>query len=1204
MSRRRVTVCLIAFLGLVALIPASIWAQAYSSSLTGLVTDPSGAAVPAANVKLTDVNKGYDYTAQSNEAGRYLLRALPPGTYRLTATASGFKASVREGIVLNVDVNTNLDVHLEVGSTQESVQVLGEAPLLSTQDAVVGQTLNRDFVNDLPLLGRNPLDLVRLAPGVTRVAGEGYGTGDNNNVVVNGSRNSNADVLVDGLTTNITISHGGVQAYVEVLELDAVQEFKVQSNFSADVGGYSGNSVINLIVRSGTNEFHGSAWEFLRNDKLAANDWFNNLYGKPRSPLRYNQFGGTVGGPIKKNKTFFFVDYESLWQTSPGNTTGGVPSAAERKGDFGEICGPGFDANGMCKDPEGQLWDPYTGVYDASKSGSVRSGYIPFNNVTTYQSPGSPKLAGTPYQPPAGPGNLIDPVALKVMSYYPQPNINVGTPAYNRFANWFASYSTPSKWNKYGIKIDHYFREQDRLSARFSWRTLHSDTVNVYGNPLDPHGLGLTRFNAYNGVVNYTHVFNPKTLLNISLGYVVNPVKDGQGILDTSYPKFDISKDLGFPEYLKVSGLHAVPAITVSNYANGWESIGNVGWGFFWQTPETHHLLVSLSRLDGRHDLKFGYEGHLRRVSFLQPNSATGTYDFSYTGTSHFPVTGGGDSMASLLMGLGDSGSYEIPDRPATQSFQHAGFIQDNFRATDKLTLNLGLRYDISLPRTERFNHMNYLDPGVASPLQVPGLPSLHGGLVYASASHRNVTGLDYKNFGPRFGFAYTLQPKFVIRGGYGIFYDPPRNGVAGTVSSGFQGFSQTTPWITTYQNDHATPWARLSDPFPGTGPNPPIYDSQGLLSFVGDSVQGPFRSIHATPYEQSWNLGLQRQMPGNLVLEAAYVGMKGTRLYYGGAESFNHLPEIAGASAGQITALNQQVTNPFNGIIKTGALSGPEVSAFQLQLPYPQFTGFSVDSLPVANSIYHSLQLRAEKRLSKGIQFLVSYTFSKSIDDSSGQGLTSWLAPGGFNSLQDPNNRSLERSLSQFDATHVLNISYVWDIPIGRGQLLGHNWNPWVNGILGGWKTNAIWQFASGQPLGLSLANGQALPTYGSQRPNLLGTLKKAGGGDGQWVNQYFANPEVAVAPPPFALGAAPRMLPNLRSPGINVANLSLFKEFSLGKIREGMRLEYRAEAFNALNHPHFCAPDTNVNDGSFGQIFGTCTAAREVQMALKLYF
>jgi hypothetical protein len=344
--------------------------------------------------------------------------------------------------------------------------------------------------------------------------------------------------------------------------------------------------------------------------------------------------------------------------------------------------------------------------------------------------------------------------------------------------------------------------------------------------------------------------------------------------------------------------------------------------------------------------------------------------------------------------------------------------------------------------------------------------------------------------------------------------------------------------------------------------------------------------------------------MPGNILLEAAYVGTKGTHLYYGGAEQLDHLPEIAGSSLTQIAALNQQVTNPFYGIIKTGALSGPTIQAYQLQLPYPQFTGFSVDSLPVATSIYHSLQLRAEKRLSKGLQFLVSYTFSKSIDDSSAQGLTSWLAPGGFNSLQDPNNRSLERSLSQFDATHVLNISYVWDIPIGRGRSIGHDWNPVVNAVLGGWKTNAIWQFASGQPLGLFLANGQALPTYGSQRPDLLGTLKKAGGGDGQFVNQYFANPEVAVAPPPFALGTAPRTLPNLRGPGISIANLSLFKEFSLSRIREGTRLEFRAEAFNAFNHPLFGTPDTNVNDGSFGQIFGTSSAGREVQLALKLYF
>lgn len=1191
-----------ALLGFAILIPALIMAQVYSSSLTGVVTDPSGAAIPAVEVKLTDVNKGYDYTSQTDESGRYLLRSLPPGTYRLTATASGFKASVREGIILNVDVNTSVDVRLEVGESQQTVRVESEAPLLSTQDAVAGQVLNRNFVNDLPLIGRNALDLARLAPGVTRAAGEGYGTEENNNIVVNGSRNSNADVLIDGVTANIIIAHGGTQTTVEAPDVDAIEEFKVQTNFSADISGYSGNSVINLVIRSGTNSFHGNLYEFFRNDKLAANDWFNNLYGSPRPIRRYNLFGATVGGPIRKNKTFFFFDFEGLRQKDPGNATVGVPSAAERKGDFGEICGAGFNSNGMCNDPEGQLWDPYTGVYDATQGGPVRSGFIPFNNLATYQSPGNPKLAGTPYQLPAGPGNLIDPVAQKLMQLYPMPNINVGSPNYNRFANFFSSFSNPTIRNKFGIKIDHSFGEKDRISGRFTERLQHATAANVYNSPADPFSEGLQRWNAYSAVVNYTHIFNPKTLLNVSLGYIVNPVKSGAGVLDTMYSDFDISKDLGFPAYLKESGLRAVPGISISNYARGYLSMGSVPWGFFWQTPETHHLLVSLSRVQGSHDLKFGWEGRLRRVSFLQPNSAAGTFSFGYQNSSEFPASGGGDALASLLMGVGDGGSYEIPARPATQSFQYAGYIQDNWRATDKLTLNVGLRYDLSTPRTERFNHMNYLDPNVASPLQAPGLPNLRGGLVYANSSNRNVTGIDYNDFGPRFGFAWTARRNTVLRGGYGIFYDPPRNGVAGTVASGFQGFSQTTPWITTYQNDRATPGARLSDPFPPNGPNLPIFDSQGLLSFVGDSVQAPIRGIHTTPYEQSWNFGIQRQLPGSLVFEAGYVGMKGTHLYYGGAEQLNHLPEIAGYSPAQITALNQQVANPFYGIITSGALSGPTVPAYQLQLPFPQFTGFSVDSLPVASSIYHSLQLRAEKRLSRGIQFLVTYTLSKSIDDSSVQGLTSWL--GGAAVLQDPNNRSLERSLSQFDATHVLNITYVWDIPIGRGQFIGHDWNPVLNGILGGWKTNGIWQFASGHPLGLGLANGQSLPTYGAQRPNLLGTVKKGSGSNSDLVNQYFANPDVAVAPPPFTLGTAPSTLPNLRGPGINIANLSIFKEFSLGKFREGMRLEYRAEAFNALNHPLFATPDTTVNSGTFGRIFGTSTPAREIQMALKLYF
>ena len=294
-------------------------------------------------------------------------------------------------------------------------------------------------------------------------------------------------------------------------------------------------------------------------------------------------------------------------------------------------------------------------------------------------------------------------------------------------------------------------------------------------------------------------------------------------------------------------------------------------------------------------------------------------------------------------------------------------------------------------------------------------------------------------------------------------------------------------------------------------------------------------------------------------------------------------------------------VASGFRAYVQQGiVLDVGQNASIDVTLQLAQFTSFSIDELPAASSIYHSFQLKADKRFSNGFQFLVTYTLSKSIDDSSLQGLTGFL--GGSSSLQDPNNRRLERSLSQFDSTHVLGINYAYELPIGRGKAIGTNWNVWLNGIIGGWKTNGIWQFVSGNPLGLGLSGGQSLPTYGGQRPNLTGTLERNNGSD--FVDHYFANPEVAVKPAPYALGTAPRTLPNLRAPGINLANLSLFKEFPMSKFREGMRLEYRLEAFNAFNHPHFCAPDTTVNSDSFGKIFSLCTSPREFQMGLKFYW
>jgi hypothetical protein len=584
-------------------------------------------------------------------------------------------------------------------------------------------------------------------------------------------------------------------------------------------------------------------------------------------------------------------------------------------------------------------------------------------------------------------------------------------------------------------------------------------------------------------------------------------------------------------------------------------------------------------------------------------------YDFEFTGTSQYPWWGGGDAMATFLTGSGNYGGwggYEIPVFGATQSYQFAAFVQDNWKITPKLTLNLGLRYDLNTPRTERFNRGSYWNPDATSPLagQVPGFPNLKGAAAFIDSKDRHYFSYDTNNFAPRFGFAYQLTPKTVIRGGYGLFYSIVVTGASG-VGSGFQGFSRSTNWVTTYQSDNATPWGRMSDPFPDGGPLLPVGAADGASSFLGDGFGGaPMKTlVQVTPYEQTWTLGFQRQLPGNIIVEANYVGKKGTKLYFGPAGNLNHLgPEIESYSSAQIEDLVSLVPNPFYGLLPAGApRNTPTTEKWRLTLPYPQYDGVSLLTLPVANSIYHSFQLQVERRFSKGLMFLAEYTFQKSIDDASvGHGGLTWL--GGSESLQNPNNRRLERSLSQFDMPHMLGLAYVYHLPFGRGNRIGSNWNPVVNALLGGWKTSGGWGAASGQPLAVGLNSNQPLPTYGAQRPNLTGTLKRNTGTN--WRDQYFANPEVVVQPPSYTIGNAPRTVGTVRTPSTHGADLSVLKDFDMDKVREGMRLEYRAEFFNAFNHPLFCGPNTVLDGGQFGQVTSTCGMAREIQMALKLYW
>jgi Carboxypeptidase regulatory-like domain len=803
----------LALVGIVTFNSQPAFAQVYSGSLTGIVSDATGAVIPAAKVDLVDVNKGYSFTGVSDAVGRYLIRNLPPSTYKLTVEAKGFEVFSRTDISLAVNENATADVVLRVGAMTQQVEVRGSAALLATQDSTTGQDISRTYINDLPLVGRSVYDLTFLAPGINPAPGQAFGTPMiGNNFTSNGGRNATADFLLDGVSTSNYEQNTGILTPLYTPSVDAVQEYKVeQNNFSADKG-FSGNTVVNVVMRSGTNRLHGSGYEFVRNSVFDANNWFNNRNGIALPALRYNDFGGTIGGPIQKNKMFFFADYEGSRTRTLSTFAAGVPSMAERNGDFGELCaynGGTFDSNGACSSGDGQLWDPYSGVYNAADGGPDRSVMIPFNNLATFQSAGNPNLNGTGFQLPAVPGNLIDPTAQKMLSFYPLPNVGVGTGDYNPFNNWAGSGRNTGANDQFDLRIDRQFSQGALLTTKFflGHNTYHG--ANCFGNALDPCTQGPGVGGPWGGAVNYTRNFGPKTVLTVSYGFT-RSWSDTEGI-GKDFPNFDPVTDLGLPSYMGRSGIPASPVVYIyGGYQQvSGESLGAQAWSVLHYALETHDLLASLDRMQGRHELKLGGEMRMHRDNFLQPGAPEGVFTYDFNTTSQYPWSGGGDAMASFITGVGGPGQwgeYEIPLAVSTQNFEYSGYFQDNWRATDKLSVNLGIRYDVVLPRTERYNRMEWFNPSVTSPLQVPGSPTLKGGLQFPTASNRYPVNTDWNDWQPRLGLAYRIGAKTVLRAGYGIFYSANQFGAAGTGPGGFDGFLQTTNWIDTYQNDGATP--------------------------------------------------------------------------------------------------------------------------------------------------------------------------------------------------------------------------------------------------------------------------------------------------------------------------------------------------------------------------------------------------------------
>jgi Carboxypeptidase regulatory-like domain len=1223
------------------LLPTLALAQGYFGTVSGELTDPSGAVVVGAKLVLTDQDKGFSFTATSDSVGRYLFTTLPPGLYTITAEMKGFEKGIHRDIKVNVSENTTANLTLHVGSETQSISVEAKEQALSTEDAVTGQVVNRKFINDLPLVDRYVLDFVSLAPGVTNMSDTNSVGDTGTNFVSNGSRGAQADILMDGASITNFEPNGGVTYVTYTPSAEAVEEFKVQqTNFSAEYG-FSGASVVNMITRSGGNAFHGSAYDFIRNTITDANNWFANEAQQPIPPVHRNNYGGTLGGPIKKNKLFFFFDWDGTRQSSMSTYEAGVPSAAERTGNFGELCGANggaFNGAGECMaggavDYAGQIWDPYSGTFQSPANGAAgayRSAFIPFNNVATYMSPGNSMLNGTPFQLPQVPGNLIDPVAQKMMNLFPMPNFNSG----NYYFNWLASGATPSSNDQFDFKIDYRISEKNLLSVKYSQDWNNASPYNCFKNFTDPCGSGANGGNSHLFAINDTHTFSPTLILSSTLGFT-----RGTTLIDAYNKSLNSNPlaTLGFPSYLGTNGFLGVPAIAINDYYSaGYTSTGQDPYGNYVQGQDTGQLTELLTKIHGTHELKFGFEGRLHQQNYIQTNAPLGIFSFNSGGTSQCPVpviaTCGGDDMASFMMGQISGGApygstYEVQFEPATQNYQFAGYVQDNWKVKPKLTLNLGLRYDVSLPRTERHNRMNWFDPNVVSPLNGGSLAytdpltgeaatrTLYGGEVFTNGSTRTNWLTDWKDIQPRFGFSYLYDTKTVIRGGYGIYFDPTRSGANGLLSYGSQGFNQYTSPVTTYQNDGATPYLHLSNPFPN-GLILPTGSSLGLLNDVGYGAIGPIRnSFYArTPYEQTWTFGFERQLNSNTVFTIDYLGKKGTHLYYNGLNNLNILgPQVEKMTPTQIGNLLNYVPNPFASILtgsyySNSVLTSPTVQAYQLLLPYPQFTGVTSDEPPVANSIYHALQITLEKHYSNGLQVSANYTFSKSIDDSSiYDGNLTWLAntTGWMTGPQNPNDPGADRSLSTFDVPQSLKINYTYDLPFGRGRAFANNMPRALELLIGGWKTAGVWAIHDGFPLAFVVnGGGTPIPTYGQQRPNLVGTPQRTGGSDGNWINNYFANPNVFQVPNPYTLGDAARTLSSIRSPFFFSANLSIGKDFSLSETHEAMKLELRLEAENAFNHPVFGTPNTMVGSPNFGQINYTAVGPRQCQLALKFYF
>ncbi len=1131
-------------------------AQNITGAILGTVTDASGAVVTGAEVTITNSATNQTTTVTTNADGLFQAPLLQPGEYQVRVAARGFKSSLRDGVRLQVEDRLRLDFTLETGAVAETVTITG-TPLVETETSSLGLVIEEQSVKELPIRGRNVFDLVGLAPNVQvnpLAVGVVASTGDNSaplfvlsDISINGGRVRTNEYLLDGVTLVLPENNN----YALAPTPDGTQEFKVISNSYGPQFGRSGGGVINVVTKSGTNKYHGTAFEQFRNQQFRANNFFANARGQRRGDFRFHQFGGVFGGPIIKEKTFFFGDYQGHREV---NLLAGraitIPTEAQRRGDFRGL----VNANGQPV----TLYDPLT--TRAQGTGFIRDP-LTCNGVANVICP-----------------NRIDPVAAKLVSFLPAPNRPGEGPAgINNFV--FAPENRLSS-NQWSVRLDHRFSERHNLFGRVTRNTGDNSNTGPYENIAD-NVLGTIKHGALNFVLNDTYTINANRLLSTRFGFT----RRTENRVPLSAGKVKLT-DLGFPAYISAAAQEELfPVIAITGFA----SLGAPSGDRIRRANDIFAWVADVTELRGKHTINAGVDARLYNQTPFQAGVPSGTYSFGPNFTQGpNPQTASltaGNGLASLLLGYG-TGSINAVPALALRNYYLALYANDAVKL-GRLTLNLGLRWDYEQPRTERYNRLATFDFDAPFPIQVPGLPNLKGVLTHPGRDGEDRGNFDKtsSNFGPRLGLAYRVNNKTALRAGYGIFF-LPRIGSTAASTVGVSGFDLATPWISSI--DGITVANPLSNPYP-TGLL--IADNSiGTLTQVGQGLTITDRSSKTNSYVQHWNLAAQRELPGQVIVEAAYAGNRGVRLPVG--IQFNQLDPKLQSLGNELT---RSVPNPFFGIVQTGGLSTRNTTQGQLLRPFPQYGGISTFQQMAASSFYHSFTLRVEKRFSRGFNLRVAYTNSKLIDESSGRvfGVTQFIPP-----VQNAYDLKAERSLSEGDVAQRLVVSHTTDLPFGRGRRLLGNASRVADALIGRWSLNGALTIHSGYPLALtSIGNSGIFNAV--LRPNSTGRSAKLESDIQSRLAKYFDTTTFTV-PAPFTLGNVSRTLPDVRGPGRFNYDLNLSKRFV---IKEPLALQFRADAFNLTNTPYFGAPGINLGATNFG-VIATSLGERQFQFALKLIF